>query len=66
VVDWSEEHDVLVVGSGGGGVTGAGFESNDELRREYGVPGQARDTMGLAVIAAWRFGPASPSVPTPI
>jgi 3-oxosteroid 1-dehydrogenase len=23
-----------------------GFESNDELRREYGVPGQARDTMG--------------------
>jgi succinate dehydrogenase/fumarate reductase flavoprotein subunit len=23
-----------------------GFESNDELRREYGVPGVARDTMG--------------------
>ncbi len=23
-----------------------GFETNDELRREYGVPGQARDTMG--------------------
>ncbi|MDT5350842.1 MAG: hypothetical protein QOH91_4129 [Mycobacterium sp.] len=23
-----------------------GFEGNDELRRKYGVPGQARDTMG--------------------
>src|SRR5271156_5080172 len=23
-----------------------GFESNDELRRQYGVPGQVRDTMG--------------------
>ena len=23
-----------------------GFESNEELRREYGVPGEARDTMG--------------------
>jgi succinate dehydrogenase/fumarate reductase flavoprotein subunit len=23
-----------------------GFENNDELRREYGVPGEARDTMG--------------------
>lgn len=43
-----------------------GFEANDDLRRRYGVPGDARDTMGGLAVAAWHCRPASPWVPTPI
>ncbi|EUA52872.1 FAD binding domain protein [Mycobacterium intracellulare 1956] len=42
-----------------------GFEGNDELRRKYGVPGSARDTMGGREVAVWRCRPASPRARTP-
>ena len=42
-----------------------GFENNDELRERFGVPGEARDTMGPWGNSVWRTRPEWRPAPTP-